>query len=232
VKSRRRDREKYEVAAKATRWAFRLYIDARDEARWTKADLDVFLAVVACTGTYSKVWEWITVRLIAELTGRHPRTCSKSLHKLDAHDVISFDGGIGREWSRVSLPTAGGRSAWAARGGDDMAASQSADDNSRETAVGREAPHPNRPPLDDREAATMQPPQTRRHRGRHFREGLSRSERPFEKEEQVAGLAPVAEEGEGTEQGSPRRGSVYFDVHTGEEIEPRSNEAWPWQERR
>ena len=99
----RDDRDRYADAAKAMRWAMSRFDAKRSEAKWSAADTDVFHTVLRHIGTYSRVWDAMSVKELSRLSGRHERTCARSMKKLDEHDVIDWVRGDGRDWSEVYL---------------------------------------------------------------------------------------------------------------------------------
>ena len=195
------------------RWAFALY--AKAEVRWTQADAEVFHTVIGCTAGYSKVWEWVTLRVLAELSRHDRRTCQLSLHRLDEHNVISWQPGDGREWSRVALPTEGGRLAWTSEGRSHATAPRSpaGDTKAVSRPAGATAPRASR-------GGDIRPPQGRSHATAPLREGFSRSESTYEKEGESRTFSPSVEDESPTEQpGAPS------DVSAGPEGNPGTDAA-------
>jgi hypothetical protein len=215
VKSQRRDRDRYAEAAKAMRWAMSQFDAMQSEAKWSPAETHLFHIALAVTGSYSRLWQVVTLPMLSKLTGRDRRTCARALQKLDAYGVIEYEPGLGREWSRLSLPRSERRS--------HVAASRSAEEggggvrgNPLAAGDGASATASEAVTYDRFRGGDMWPP--------HIEKGLSRSEL-VEKEDRSLPTSGPSVEGEGgeTEQSPPRRsGTVYFDL-AGNEINPDSN---------
>ena len=117
----KKDRDRFEEAGLAMRCAISRFDEAlrTKEVRWSPSDVRMFHFLLSFIGTWSRTWNAMSVKRIAEMTGLHARTVTRSMKKLDEHGVIEWERGDGWDWSEVRLPTREGRSLVAAPRTDD-----------------------------------------------------------------------------------------------------------------